>query len=194
MKYVSLGQDTRIDEDTQIGYGAAHPDDETRIGDRTRIRSGSTIYGDVRIGDDCATGHNVLIREGTRIGDDTVIGTETVLDGKCTIGSHVSLQTRSYVPPFTTIHDEVFLGPHAVLTNDEHPVKNAGTLQGPTLERGATIGANATVLPGKTIGRDAFVAAGSVVTKDVPPQTLAVGVPARHRALPDQLKGRNQLA
>ena len=194
MKYVSLGCDAQIDQDTRIGYGAEDPSEETHIGDRARIRAGSTIYHDVRIGDDLQTGHNVLIREGTRIGNDTLVGTGVVIDGKSTIGSKVSLQTRCYVPPYTTIHDEVFIGPHAVLTNDEHPVRQTGTLQGPTVHRGVTIGANATVLPGIEIGRGAFVAAGAVATSDVPPNTLAVGVPARPRPLPAQLQGRNQLA
>ena len=193
MKYVTIGQNSRIDEDTRIGYGASDSDDQTRIGDRARIRSGCTVYGDVRIGDDLQTGHDVIVREGTRIGDDAVIGTGTVLDGKCTIGSNVSLQTRCYVPPYTTIHDEVFIGPHAVLTNDDHPVRRDGQLKGPTLHRGVSVGANATILPGVEIGEDSFVAAGAVVTETVPPRTLAVGVPARNRPLPDPLQGRNQL-
>lgn len=193
MKYVTLGQHTRIDEDTRIGYNASSSEEETRIGDRARIRSGSTIYGDVRIGDDFRTGHDVIIREGTRIGDETLLGTGTVLDGKCSVGSNVSLQTRCYVPPYSTIHDEVFMGPHAVLTNDEYPVRREEELEGPTLHRGVSIGANATILPGIEIGEGSFVAAGAVVTETVPPHTLAVGVPARNRPLPKPLQGRNQL-
>ena len=66
-------------------------------------------------------------------------------------------------------------------------------LFGPTIEEGASVGANATVLPGVTVGEGAFVAAGAVVTGDVPPGTLALGVPARTRPLPEELRGGNDL-
>jgi len=105
----------------------------------------------------------------------------------------VSLQTGVYVPPQTTIGDNVFVGPNAVLTNDPHPVRTEKDLEGPTVRDHASIGANATVLPGITVGEGAFVAAGAVVTRDVPARTLAVGVPAEHRPLPAELTGGNQL-
>nr|WP_290812371.1 acyltransferase [Halovivax sp.] len=88
----------------------------------------------------------------------------------------------------------VFVGPGAVLTNDQYPIRRDVDLEGPTIEDGASIGANATILPGVTIGENAFVAAGSVVTDDVPPDTLAVGAPASTRTLPETLEGPNQLA
>ena len=99
-----------------------------------------------------------------------------------------------YVPPTTEIGDEVFLGPHAVLTDDPYPVRvDDADGQGPVIEDGATIGANATVLPDVTVGENAFVSAGAVVTEDVPANTLAVGTPASHEPLPAELEGGNQL-
>ncbi len=181
-----------IDDDATVGYGEF--DEPARVGQDATIRAGSIVYGDVTIGDGFTTGHDVLVREGTEIGDDVLVGTKTVIDGQTTIGSHVSLQTNVYVPTQTTIEDNVFVGPGAVLTNDEYPIRTDNGLEGPTIEEGASVGANATLLPGVTIGSNAFVAAGAVVTEDVPANTLAVGTPATVQSLPDPLEGPNQLA
>jgi acetyltransferase-like isoleucine patch superfamily enzyme len=189
---VVRGDGCTIDETATVGYGEF--DAPTRIGDDATIRAGTIVYGDVSIGDGFATGHDALIREGTTIGDDVLVGTKTVVDGTTTIGSHVSLQTDVYVPAETTIGRNVFVGPSAVLTNDEYPVRTDDGLEGPTIEDGASIGANATLLPGVTVGENAFVAAGAVVTEDVPPDSLAMGTPATVRPLPEQLEGPNRLA
>lgn len=183
-----------MDEGATVGY--VHDEDATPavLGDRATVRAGTIIYADVEVGDDLSTGHDALVREETTIGDDVVVGTDTVIDGYSTIGSHVSLQTRVYVPSHTTIGSNVFLGPGATLTNDPYPVRRNADLEGPTIEDGASVGANATLLPGLRIGEGAFVAAGAVVTEDVPSHTLAVGTPARHRELPEPISGVNTLA
>ena len=186
------GADCTVDEGATVGYGEF--DEPTRVGDGATIRAGSIVYGDVTIGDELTTGHDVLIREGTTMGDDVLVGTKTVIDGQTTIGSHVSLQTNVYIPTETTIGDNVFIGPSAALTNDEYPIRTDTGLEGPTIEDGASVGANATLLPGVTVGENAFVAAGAVVTEDVPPGTLAVGTPATVRTLPKPLEGANQIA
>lgn len=186
-----LGEGCEIQADVSLGdAGEGTP---PVIGSESTIRSGAIIYSDVRIGDRFTTGHNVLIREQTTIGDDVVAGTNTVIDGTTTIGSRVSMQTGVYIPTETTIGDNVFLGPHAVLTNDPYPIRTDVDLIGPILEDGVSIGANATVLPGVAIGEGSFVAAGAVVTEDVPPNTLAVGTPAVHRRLPEPLQGGNEI-
>lgn len=194
MKGVAIGTNAVIDNDVSMGYGCEDELPTTRIGSDARIRSGTVIYRDVVIGDDFQTGHDALVREETTIGDDVLVGTDVVIDGACEIGSHVSLQTRSYIPRKTEIGDRVFVGPHAVLTNDKHPVRRDEPLRGPAIADDATIGANATILPDVDIGEAAFVAAGAVVTEDVPAETLAVGAPATHRQLPRGLERRNQLA
>ncbi|WP_435346644.1 acyltransferase [Haloarchaeobius sp. HRN-SO-5] len=165
---------------------------ETVIGSDATIRAGTIVYADVDIGDRFVTGHNAVVREATSIGDDVLVGSNVVLDGHVDVGDEVRMQTGVYVPPGTTIGDRVFLGPRAVLTNDPYPLRRDVDLDGPTIEDGVSIGANATVLPGVTVGEDAFVAAGAVVTADVPPETLAVGVPATHRPLPAELRGTNE--
>ncbi|AXR78692.1 acyltransferase [Natrarchaeobaculum sulfurireducens] len=192
MSQFVTGEDCQIDDDAAVGYGAF--DEPTQIGDDATIRAGSIVYGDVTIGDDFTTGHNVLVREETTIGDDVLVGTKTVIDGQTRIGSHVSLQTAVYVPTQTIIGDNVFVGPNAIMTNDEYPIRTEVDLEGPTIESGASIGANATLLPGVTVGENAFVAAGAVVTDDVPADSLAVGAPATIEPLPDPLEGPNHLA
>ncbi|MFC6718258.1 DapH/DapD/GlmU-related protein [Natrialbaceae archaeon GCM10025810] len=192
MSEVICGTGCTIDDDATVGYGTF--DEPTRIGDDATIRAGSIVYGDVVVGDEFTTGHDVLVREGTTIGDDALVGTKSVIDGASAIGSHVSIQTGVYVPTETTIGDNVFLGPNAVLTNDEYPIRTDDGLEGPTIEDGASVGANATLLPGVTVGENAFVAAGAVVTDDVPPDSLAVGAPARAQTLPDPLRGPNRIA
>ena len=190
----ALGDDCEVSPDATVGHRHREGAEPPEIGDRATIRSGAIVYADVTIGDDFTTGHGVLVREDTEIGDDVVVGTDTVIDGTTTIGSHVSLQTGVYVPTDTTIGDEVFVGPKAVLTNDPYPIRKDVDLEGPTLEDHVSVGANATILPGVTVGEGSFVAAGAVVTEDVPPETLAVGAPAEHRPLPDDLEGGNQIA
>lgn len=165
----------------------------TTIGDDATIRDGTIIYGDVTIGHRFATGHHALVRSGTTIGNDTIVGTHTILDGELTVGSRVSLQSGVYLPPETTVADDVFFGPHAVVTNDPYPVRETSQIVGATFESNVSIGANATVLPGVAVGQGSFVAAGSVVTEDVPPETLAIGVPATHKPLPTALQGANQI-
>lgn len=181
--------DTR--RDVTVGYQYKPDAEPTHIGSNSMIRSGTIIYADVEIGEHCQTGHRVTIREETTIGDSVLLGTNVVVDGRVTIGSRVSLQTGVYLPPGTTLGDDVFIGPYAVLMNDPYPLRVESELEGPTIADHVTIGANASILPGVTIGHGAFIAAGAVVTRDVPAETLAVGNPAEHRPLPEHLRGGN---
>jgi len=149
------------------------------IGDNVVLRSGCVVYEDVKIGGDVEFGHHVLVRERTEIGEGCKIGTNTVIDGFSKIGKRVSIQSNVYIPLNTVIEDHVFLGPNVVLTNDKYLMRVDYELKGPVIRRGASVGANATVLPGVEIGVEAAVGAGAVVTKDVPSRTVVVGVPAR---------------
>lgn len=194
MTRVTIGDGAHVAPGAVVGHEYAEDAGATVIGDDATIRAGSIVYADVEIGDGFITGHNVLVREETNIGDDVVVGTNTVIDGDTTVGSGVSLQTNVYIPRASEIGDSVFVGPCAVFTNDAYPVRVEENLEGPTLEDDVSVGANVTVLPDVTVGECSFVAAGAVVTRDVPPETLAVGAPAEHRPLPEMLTGGNQLA
>lgn len=163
------------------------------IGDNAVIRSNSTIYCDVIIGKGLRTGHNVMVRENTKAGDNVLIGTNTVIDGHTTIGSNVSIQSNVYIPTNTTVEDNVFLGPCSVLANDKYPIRAEYGLKGPVLRKGASVGANATILPDVEIGEGAMVGAGALVTKDVPAWTLAIGSPAKIAPLPEKLKNMNRI-
>jgi acetyltransferase-like isoleucine patch superfamily enzyme len=182
-----------VEKRAKINYKYSNNCGETKISEGVTIRSGTIVYSDVSIGEHTQTGHNALIRENTNIGRECIIGTNTVIDGYSAIGNNVSLQTGVYIPAKTVIHDNVFIGPKAVLTNDPYPVRQDIELEGPTIKPSVSIGANSTILPGVHVGEGSFVAAGAVVTKDVPPDTLAIGTPATFKPLPDQLQGENDI-
>jgi acetyltransferase-like isoleucine patch superfamily enzyme len=203
-----VGADSQIMENVILGYPDKRLLQEARdkntdmetshhegvdIGQRALIRSGTVLYCRVRIGNDFKSGHNVLIREDTTIGDNVLIGTNVVLEGNITIGSNVSIQSNVYIPTNSVVEDFVFIGPNAVLTNDKYPIRKDSGLKGPVIRKGASLGANSTILPGVEIGEGAMVAAGALVTKDVPPWTLAIGAPARFVGLPDGLKTLNRI-
>ncbi len=159
-----------------------------RIGRRCHLRSGTIVYEDVVLGDGVETGHNVLIREETRIGDGTIVGTGTVIEGHVAIGRRVRIESRAFIPIGSVIGDDVFIGPCVVLTNDKYPMSRK--LKAPIIEDGAVICANAVILPGVRIGRRAVVAAGAVVTRDVPPETVVMGAPAKPVATRDEYEQR----
>ncbi len=128
------------------------------------------------------TGHNVVIREENVIGDNVGIWSNSVIDYGCRIGNNVKIQNNVSVYDDVTLEDDVFCGPSAVFTNVVNPRAHVSRKHEyvPTLvRRGATLGANATVVCGRVIGRYAFVGAGAVVTRDVPDHALVIGAPAR---------------
>jgi UDP-2-acetamido-3-amino-2,3-dideoxy-glucuronate N-acetyltransferase len=126
---------------------------------------------------------------GCTVGDGCKIASFVEIQRGVVLGRNVKVEAFAFIPTGVTIEDGAFIGPHVCFTNDRYPaaVGEGGELLGqsdwtvtPTLVgAGASIGANATVVCGVTIGANALIAAGAVVTRDVPPGTLAVGCPAR---------------
>lgn len=147
----------------------------TYIHPQTHISSGASI------GHGCKIWINVQIREGAVIGRDCILSKDVYIDHAVTIGDRCKIQNGVSIYHGVTIEDEVFVGPHASFTNDRVPrAFNVDWKVTPTrICRGASIGANATIVCGITIGEYAMVAAGSVVTRDVAPYTLVMGNPAR---------------
>jgi len=152
---------------------------EVIIGRDCIIRSGTCVYSDVSIGDTVSFGHNVMVREKVRIGKESVIGTGVVIDGSCNIGERVSIQTGGYVCTNCRIEDSVFLGPHAVLTNDKYLTQKKTKLAGPTIRQGASVGANSLLMPSIEIGEGSVIGAHSLVMTDVPARFVYAGVPAK---------------
>lgn len=139
------------------------------------------IEEDVSIGEGTRIWHFVHVRRGARIGRNCNIGKGVYIDVGVRIGNNVKIQNFVSVYRGVTIEDDVFVGPHATFTNDLYPRSfNEEWEVIPTLvKRGASIGANATIICGVTIGEYAMVGAGAVVTRDVPPFGLVVGNPAK---------------
>ncbi len=151
----------------------------TILGDECVVRTGTSIYTNVQIANDVSFGHNVLVREGVTIGEHTKIGTNVVVDGKSRVGARVSIQTGVYICTFSTVEDSVFLGPCCVFTNDKYVTQKPFKLIGPTVKKGASIGANALLFPGVTVGDGAVVGSQAMVNSDVPPRTIVAGIPAK---------------
>jgi acetyltransferase-like isoleucine patch superfamily enzyme len=154
----------------------------TKLGDDCIVRPGTSIYSNVEVGPNVWFGHNVLVREGVTIGERTKLGTNVVIDGRSSIGSHVSIQTGVYICTYSTVGDSVFLGPCCVFTNDKYVTQKPFKLIGPTVKRGASIGANALLFPGITVGEGAVVGSQAMVNSDGPPRTIFFGVPAKKAA------------
>lgn len=145
-------------------HESAYVDEPSEVGEGTRIWHFSHVLSGSRIGRNCNIGQNVVIGPNVTIGD------------RCRIQNNVSVYEG------VTLEDDVFCGPSCVFTNVINPradVPRREEFLATRVGRGSTIGANATIVCGHSIGEFAFVGAGAVVTSDVPPFALMVGIPAR---------------
>jgi acetyltransferase-like isoleucine patch superfamily enzyme len=157
------------DEDAGVHPGvqvhpSAYVDDDVVIGEGTKVWHFAHVMSGSRIGRDCALGQNVVVGPDVAIGD------------RCRIQNNVSVYNG------VTLEDGVFCGPSCVFTNVYNPraeVSRKDEFMTTVVRRGATIGANATIVCGNEVGAYAFIGAGSVVTSDVPAHALVVGAPAR---------------
>lgn len=183
-EFVTFGESPRIGRFVLVGEPSENSTlmpPRTRFGDFARLRSHTVIYEGVTAGDHFQTGHGALVREFTKIGDNVSVGSHSIIEHHVTIGHRVRIHSAAFIPEYSVLEDDCWIGPRVVLTNAPHPrCQNLpDCLRGVTVRRGAKIGANATLLPGVVIGESALVGAGAVVTKDVPPEMVVVGSPAR---------------
>ena len=181
---VKIGRNAVIEDFVIIGVpprGKKSGELPTSIGENAVIRSHTVIYAGNTIGDNFQTGHHVMVREENRIGNNVSIGTSSVVEHHVTIGSNVRIHTSAFVPETSVLEDGSWLGPHVVITNALYPLSPnvKEELRGAIVKKNAKVGANATLLPGVTIGENSLVGAGAVVTKNVPPNKVAAGNPAR---------------
>ena len=122
--FAEFGEGCVIQPGATVGLRYKDGCEPVVLGDHVTIRSGSVIYADVSVGEDCQTGHNVMIREKTSIGSHVVVGTNTVIDGHVDIGDFVKIESACYIPTHVTIGSRVFFGPGVVLTNDRYPLRD----------------------------------------------------------------------
>lgn len=190
MPDVSVGEGLQADPDVIIGYPSGRPcAQELVLGAGARIRGGSVLYLGSRIGARLQTGHHVIVREECSIGDDVAIWSNSVMDYGCRVGDRVKIHTNCYIAQFTEIEDDAFLAPGVTIANDLYPGRadSAAAMSGPRIGAGAQIGVNATILPYVRIGAGCLVGAGAVVTRDLPPGSVAAGNPATVRRAVSEL-------
>ena len=130
-----------------------------------------------KIGDNVKIWHFAYVGENTEIGDNVKIGSLAHVDYDVKIGSNTMIEGLVYIPPLSRIGKNVFIGPSASLTNDPFPPSEK--LIGVTVNDNVIIGSKAVIKAGVTVGENSVVAMGAVVTKDVPPNTVVGGVPAK---------------
>lgn len=148
-------------------HESSYIDEGSKIGNGTKIWHFCHVMGGAEIGEGCNIGQNVVVMPGAKI------------------GNNVKIQNNVSIYEGVILEDDVFCGPSCVFTNVSTPrseVVRRGEYQQTLVRRGSSIGANATVVCGVTLGAYSFVGAGAVVTSDVPPYALMVGVPARRVA------------
>jgi len=135
----------------------------------------------VKIGSGTTIWQYVVILKEAIIGRDCNICAHALLEGDVVIGDRVTIKSGVFLWDGTRIGDDVFIGPNATFTNDTYPRSKIypKNFSGITIKSGASIGANATILPGIVIGEGSMVGAGAVVTKDVPAHSVVVGNPAK---------------
>ena len=153
-----------------------------KIGDNALIGSCAVIYRGAQIGKDVLIADLASVRENVTVGEKTIIGKGVTIENKVTIGRFCKIQSNVQIVPCSVIEDYVFMSPGVMTSNDKCVARHKSGLaefKGVTIRRGARLGVASITLPGITVGEDALVGAGAVVTKDVPPKKVVVGVPAR---------------
>jgi UDP-2-acetamido-3-amino-2,3-dideoxy-glucuronate N-acetyltransferase len=154
------------------------------LGAGVSVGVGAVVFAGAGVGAEALIGDQAFVRERSQIGERSVIGRGSVVDNDVVIGERVRVQTNVYLTAFTIVEDDVFVGPGAITTNDHTMARHGSeggrdSIRGATLRRACRVGGGAVLTPGVEIGEEAFVAAGAVVTRDVPPRAVVMGVPAR---------------
>ncbi len=167
---------------------------KARVGQNCMLRKGTIIYGDVRIGDYFQSGHYSVIRALVKIGNYCTLSNHSTIEGIVRLGDGVRIMSHTFVPARTCIGDLVFIGPGTNYLHDRLPLRRepaSTNVRGATIHNEVMIGGGVTILPEIEIGERSFVAAGAVVTKDVPPRSMVIGVPGRIYPLPKELDRDN---
>ncbi len=178
-KNARIGDDTVIGSHCEIAHPAFNSADsgELVIGKNSHIRSHSVFYEGSTFGENLVTGHRVTVREKTAAGRAFQIGTLSDIQGHCEIGNFVRFHSNVHIGHGSKIKNYVWIFPYVVLTNDPHPPSNVQL--GVTIEDYVAIATMSIILPGVTIGQGVLVGAHSSVSRDVPPDVVVAGTPAK---------------
>jgi acetyltransferase-like isoleucine patch superfamily enzyme len=159
------------------------------LGAGTVVSTGAIVFAGTTIGERVIVGDQACVRERCTLGDDVVVGRGSLVENDTQVGARTKIQADAYVTAYSLLEDDVFIAPCVVTANDNfmgRTERRHALRRGPTVRRGARIGAAAVLLPGIEIGEEAFVGAGAVVIRDVAARTVVVGNPARQiREVPD---------
>jgi UDP-2-acetamido-3-amino-2,3-dideoxy-glucuronate N-acetyltransferase len=186
---VVIGSGCRIEDGAVVGRrpvlaGASSASREdpgpTVLEDGCVVCAGAIVFAGARICAGAIVGDQAHVRERATLGPESVLGRGSALGSGARVGARVSIQTNVWLTSQTVVEDDAFVGPGVVTTNDDEMGRGRPPeeLVAPVLRRGCKVGGGAILTPGVEIGEGAFVAAGAVVTKNVPPRTLVMGVPA----------------
>ncbi|MDT8998828.1 N-acetyltransferase [Paucibacter sp. APW11] len=175
---VVIGDGSTIDSHCEIGYPTALAEGaKLEIGAKALIRSHSIFYAGSRFGERLVTGHRVTVRERTHAGANFQIGTLGDIQGHCEIGDYVRFHSNVHIGQHSKIGNFVWIFPYVVLTNDPHPPSHV--MMGATVEDYAAIATMSIILPGVRLGQGCLIGAHSSVNRDVAPDTVAAGAPAK---------------
>lgn len=186
---VIIMNNVTVEDNATIGYDnltkkkKIYQEHTTVVGENALIRTNAVIYKSCKIGKGSWVNHNTILRENTELGDNCTIGNLVMCEGYTRIGNQVAVHSLSGLGGNMIIEDKVFIATSLVTANGRRPtyLRNMPYIEdkGPIIRFGARIGIAVTLLPEIEIGREALIASGSVVTKDVPPFSIVMGVPAK---------------
>ena len=201
-----IGDNVRIDDCTVIGKQPMRAKrsifkDEKRmspaeIADNCLLGAQVVVYSGAKISSGVLIADTAAIRENVTIGEYTIVGRGVTIENFCSIGKKCKLETACYITAYSEVGDYCFIAPGVMTTNDNYLGRTEERFKhfkGITIKKGGRIGGRAIILPGIVIGEDAVVGAGSVVTRDVPPRKVVIGVPAKYfRDTPEDQLLENQ--
>jgi acetyltransferase-like isoleucine patch superfamily enzyme len=182
---VEIGDFVVLGKQPTLGARSTAPRGELAplaVGDGVRILAGAVVFAGTRIGPGVIVGDQACVRERCELADEVIIGRGAFVENDVAVGARTKVQANAYLTAYSTLEEDVFIAPCVVTANDNfmgRTDRRHELRKGPTVRRGARIGAGAILLPGIEIGEEAFVGAGAVVLHDVSPRAVVVGNPAR---------------
>lgn len=201
-----IGDDARIDDFACVGKqpfkaarsstsdGAKQP--AVQVGNGCILGTGAVVYAGVRLSAGVLVADGASVREDVTVGEGTIIGRSATVENHVTIGTRCKIEAGAYLTAYSVLGDDCFIAPGVVTSNDNFAGRTKvrfSTFKGVTVENGGRIGAGAVILPGRTVEADGFAAAGSVVTRDVPINTIVAGNPAKTlRPVPEEQRLEKQ--